>query len=114
MEHATCNMASSQTQLQSSVSAKQAAEVVQNFITFMDALRLKYTAKDQLHPLLSELMTSLNAATQETFEGRGTIVRWLIFLNNMAATDEITTQQSREMLFDIERIYNEFYQSLSK
>ncbi|KAG5439581.1 hypothetical protein PCANB_002157 [Pneumocystis canis] len=114
MEHATSNIASSQTQLQSTVSAKQVAEVVQNFITFMDALRLKYTAKDQLHPLLSELMTSLNAATQETFEGRGTIVRWLIHLNNMAATDEITAQQSREMLFDIERIYNDFYKSLSK
>ncbi|KAG4305456.1 hypothetical protein PORY_001012 [Pneumocystis oryctolagi] len=113
MENATYNITQSQVSSQLSVSAKQVAEVVQNFITFMDALRLKYTAKDQLHPLLSELMISLNAATHEGFEGRGKIVHWLILLNNMAATDEITAQQSREMLFDIENAYNEFYKSLS-
>ncbi|KTW28800.1 hypothetical protein T552_01430 [Pneumocystis carinii B80] len=98
---------------ESGISAKQVAEAVQNFITFMDALRLKYTAKDQLHPLLSELMVSLNAVTHEMFEGRGTIVHWLILLNNMSASEEITEQQSRQMLFDVEGVYNEFYKSLS-
>ncbi|CCJ30087.1 unnamed protein product, partial [Pneumocystis jirovecii] len=112
MEHSTRDITQLHVQSQQTVPGKQVAEVVHNFITFMDALRLKYTAKDQLHPLLSELAVSLNAATHETFEGRGIILRWLILLNNMGVTDEITAQQSREMLFDIESVYNEFYKSL--
>ncbi|KAG5518769.1 hypothetical protein PMAC_002740 [Pneumocystis sp. 'macacae'] len=113
MEHNTQDTTLQKIQSQKVVPGKQVAEVVHNFITFMDALRLKYTAKDQLHPLLSELAVSLNAATPETFEGRDKIVHWLILLNNMGVADEITAQQSREMLFDIENIYNEFYKSLS-
>ncbi|OLL27139.1 Vacuolar protein sorting-associated protein 28 2 [Neolecta irregularis DAH-3] len=107
-------------------SAKEVAEAVQvflssvnrlfttkNFITFMDALKLKYSAKDQLHPLLSDLITSLNNVTVQEFQGRSKIVNWLIKLNQMNAADEITEEQSRQMLFDIEQAYNEFFKGLS-
>lgn len=36
---------------------KWVAETTQSFITFMDALKLRLRAKDQLHPILQELVT---------------------------------------------------------
>jgi len=49
----------------------------QSFITFMDALKLNLKAKDQLHPFLTELMTSYSRfkGSQE-WEGRGKILHW--------------------------------------
>ncbi|GHJ84830.1 hypothetical protein NliqN6_1232 [Naganishia liquefaciens] len=93
---------------------KWVAETTQSFITFMDALKLNLKAKDQLHPFLTELMTSYSRfkGSQE-WEGRGKILHWLIELNGMKASDEITEEQSRQMLFDIENAYNEFFRSLS-
>lgn len=102
----------------------------------MDALRLSYTAKDQLHPLLSDVITAVNNVTgAKEFEGRQNIVKWLIVLNQMGAGDEISESQGRQvssnsreygfsfgegvwgligvqMLFDIENAYNEFYKNL--
>lgn len=41
------------------------------------------------------------------------LTRRLITLNAMKAADEITEEQSRQMLFDIENAYSEFFRSLS-
>ena len=66
----------------------------------MDALRLSYTAKDQLHPLLSEVIAAVNnVAGAKEFEGRQNIVKWLIVLNQMGAGDEITEAQGRQVCF---------------
>jgi ESCRT-I complex subunit VPS28 len=86
-------------------SARAAAEAAQNFITFLDALRLNFKAKDTLHPLLSDVITSANAVTTQGFDGREKIVQWLITLNQMKATDEISDDQLRELSFDIESAY---------
>ncbi|GAA5934939.1 ESCRT-I subunit protein VPS28 [Sporobolomyces koalae] len=94
--------------------AKWVAETTQNFITFMDALKLKLRAKDQLHPLLTDLMsgyTRFKASSE--WEGRPRILHWLITLNQMRASDEITEEQSRQMLFDVEHAYSEFFRSLT-
>ena len=51
----------------------------QNFITFMDALKLKLRAKDQLHPLLTDLMsgyTRFKASSE--WEGRPKILHWWV------------------------------------
>ncbi|KAK9379721.1 vacuolar protein sorting-associated [Kockiozyma suomiensis] len=93
-------------------SARAAADATGNFITFMDALKLNYKAKDQLHPLLGELMTSLNAVSTQDFDGRAKIVEWLIKLNSMKATDEISDDQARQLLFDIDHAYKAFYKML--
>ncbi|KAL8276904.1 hypothetical protein RQP46_010732 [Phenoliferia psychrophenolica] len=77
--------------------AKWVAETTQNFITFMDALKLKLRAKDQLHPLLTELMsgyTRFKASSE--WEGRPKILHWLITLNQMRASDEISEEQTRQ------------------
>lgn len=52
------------------------AETTQNFITIMDALKLKLRAKDQLHPLFSDLLTSYTKVGAEAGEGRAKLLQW--------------------------------------
>ncbi|GAA5965813.1 hypothetical protein JCM8115_003013 [Rhodotorula mucilaginosa] len=89
--------------------AQWVAETTQNFITFMDALKLKLRAKDQLHPLLTELMQSYARFSRSNdWAGRPKILNWLIELNQLrGASDEISDEQARQMLFDIEHAYAE-------
>ncbi|QRV75147.1 vacuolar protein sorting-associated protein 28 [Ceratobasidium sp. AG-Ba] len=97
----------------SAETAKWVAETTQSFITFMDALNLRLRAKDQLHPRLQELMTGYAKFKDSArWEGRGKIVSWLITLNAMKASDEITDDQARQLLFDIDNAYHEFFSSL--
>ena len=84
------------------------AEATQDFITFLDALRLGMLAKDQLHPLLTDVIQSVNKVTDRDFEHRGKIVQWLITLNQMKASQELSQQQSRELEMDITQAYNGF------
>ncbi|KKY17367.1 putative vacuolar protein sorting-associated protein [Phaeomoniella chlamydospora] len=80
----------------------------ENFITFLDALRLNLTSKDALHPLLTEVIQSVNKVTEADFEGRARIIHWLIVLNGMRATQDLTEDQVRELSFDMEQAYNGF------
>ncbi|KAG8932472.1 Vacuolar protein-sorting-associated protein 28 [Tulasnella sp. 418] len=93
--------------------SKWVAETTQSFITFMDALKLGMRAKDQLHPLLQVLMTGYSKFKGSAeWEGRSKIVQWLITLNAMKASDEISDEQTRQLLFDIDHAYHEFFRSL--
>lgn len=96
----------------SNASARAVAEATGNFITLMDGLKLSFRAKDKLHPLLSNVVTSLNKVTTSDFEGRAKIVEWLITLNALRANEEISEVQAREMIFDIDNAYKSFYTSL--
>lgn len=50
---------------------------IQGFITFMDALKLRLRAKDQLHPLLQELVTGYaRFKGSKDWEGRSRMVGW--------------------------------------
>ncbi|KAI0820260.1 vacuolar protein sorting-associated protein 28 [Trametes gibbosa] len=94
--------------------AKWVAETTQNFITFVDALKLRMRAKDQLHPILQELVTSYaRFKGSKDWEGRSKMVGWLITLNGMKASEELTEEQARQISFDIEHAYAEFFRSLS-
>ncbi|KAJ3224402.1 hypothetical protein HK099_008507 [Clydaea vesicula] len=89
-------------------SAKHVAETVQVFITLMDSLKLNLIAVDQIHPLLSDLILSLNKV--DTLDGKydeekEKIKNWLIELNKMKASEELDDDQVRQLLFDLERIY---------
>ncbi len=88
-------------------------EATQDFITFLDALRLGMLAKDQLHPLLTEVIQSVNKVSDRDFENRGKIVQWLITLNQMKATDELSEAQARELELDINSAYIGFKNTLS-
>lgn len=96
--------------------AKHIAEAVQHFITVMDSLNINMTAADQLHPLLSSLIQSLNKITTlpKDFEGRGKIRDWLISLNRMQASEKLSEEQSRQLLFDLERAHTDFFNFLNK
>lgn len=87
-------------------------EATQDFITFLDALKLGLLAKDQLHPLLSDVIQSVNKVTDRDFEGRGKIVQWLIALNQMKATEELSLDQARELELDMNASYQGFKATL--
>lgn len=112
VEHSHTVNSSAPGALVSNVSHKAVAEATGNFITMMDGLKLNFKAKDQLHPLLSELMTSLNKVTSNNFDGRGKLVQWLITLNGMKANEELTEEQARQLLFDLDNTYKSFYTTL--
>lgn len=84
----------------------------ENFITFLDALKLNMVSKDALHPLLSEVIQSVNKVTDGDFDNRGKIIQWLITLNQMRATEELSGGQARELSFDIESAYQGFKSTL--
>ncbi|KAJ9475328.1 Vacuolar protein sorting-associated protein 28 [Pseudozyma hubeiensis] len=114
---ATVEHASSSSSQTSSERAKWVAETTQNFITFMDALKLKLRAKDQLHPMLSELMRGYSRSDEvgkdsDASDTRAKLLKWLITLNQMKASDEIDEDQARQMLFDVEGAYNSFFRAL--
>lgn len=88
-------------------------EATQDFITFLDALKLGLLAKDQLHPLLSDVIQSVNKVTDKDFEGRGKIVQWLITLNQMKATEEVSEEKSRELELDMNSAYQGFKATLN-
>ncbi|KAI6250847.1 Vacuolar protein sorting-associated protein 28 [Erysiphe necator] len=88
-------------------------EATQDFITFLDALKLGLLAKDQLHPLLSDVIQSVNKVTNKDFEGRGKIVKWLIMLNQMKATEEVNEDQARELELDMNSAYQGFKTTLN-
>jgi ESCRT-I complex subunit VPS28 len=87
-------------------------EATQDFITFLDALKLGLLAKDQLHPLLSDVIQSVNKVTDRDFDGRGKIVQWLIALNQMKATEEVSEEQARELELDMNSAYQGFKATL--
>lgn len=96
--------------------ARHIAESVQHFITVMDSLNINMTAADQIHPLLSLLIQSLNKITTlpKDFEGRGKIRDWLIILNKMSASEKLSQEQSRQLLFDLEKAHTDFFNFLNK
>jgi ESCRT-I complex subunit VPS28 len=71
---------------------------IQAFITFLDALKLNFRAKDQLHPLLQELVTGYaRFPSSKEWEGRSKLVGWLITLNGMKASEELGGEQTRQV-----------------
>ncbi|MCJ1410802.1 Vacuolar protein-sorting-associated protein 28, partial [Ptychographa xylographoides] len=80
----------------------------ENFITFLDALKLSLLSKDQLHPLLSEVIQSLSRVVDGDFVGRADIVKWLIRLNGMKANEELGEGEARELMFEMEGAYAGF------
>ncbi|KAL2798815.1 VPS28 protein-domain-containing protein [Aspergillus keveii] len=104
---ATANKAPGASGASAGASGSLILAATENFITFLDALKLNMVSKDALHPLLSEVIQSVNKVTDVDFENRGKIIQWLITLNQMRATEELGEEQARELAFDIEQAYQE-------
>lgn len=86
------------------------ADVVSMFLTLLDRLRLDIMANDQLQPDVKDLLDAMDKmrSLPKDFEGRKAVQRWLDVLKDMAASDELTPDQARQMVFDIEGAYNDF------
>lgn len=90
------------------------AETTSNFITCMDALKLQYKTKEQLHPLLTELVVNLNELIEESsrfeFQGKPKLINWLIKLNNLVG--ELSSSEIEDFLNDLNVAYRNFYKTL--
>ncbi|KAJ2826811.1 Vacuolar protein-sorting-associated protein 28 [Coemansia erecta] len=94
----------------SGTNAKQVAKAIKDFITTMDALNLEMRSVDKLHPLVTELLQSINGAAfvPADFKWKPVFRDWLITLNQMKASDELDDGQVRQLLFEVEQAYNDF------
>lgn len=86
----------------------------ENFITLLDAIKIGLVEKDTLHPLLVEIIQSVNKVTDKDFDSKGKIVQWLISLNQMRAAEKLNDDQAREFQFDMEQAYYGFKATLKK
>lgn len=100
--------------------ARLVAEATGSFITLMDALKLNYKTKSQLHPLLSDLVVSLNdlvlrendASKPIDFPGKSKLVGWLIKLNNLDDDEELPQHGIDQFLDELDEAYKGFFNSL--
>lgn len=90
---------------------KAIAEATSSFITLLDAIKLNYDTKDTLHPLLSNVITRGDKVCSD-YEGRPTLVKWLIRLNKMDVLDTLDENQLKELLWDVDAAYSAFFNSL--
>ena len=95
-------------------SAAHVAEAVQHFITIMDSLKLNMVAADQVYPLLSDLLQSLNQLRLGGPSGAGALAgparvrEWVATVHGMRAAEELSADQVRQLLFDLDSAYTEF------
>lgn len=95
--------------------SKSIFEIVSLFITVMDRLRLEIRAMDELYPDIKELHETMSrmSSLPLDFEGRLKVQKWLDVLNAMQASDELSEEQVRQMIFDFESAYNDFNRFVS-
>ncbi len=74
---------------------------------------------EKLHPAISNLMNSLNslgdAALPSSYESKGTVHRWLLYLSSKpSAADELTEAEAQQLAFDLERGMQDFLNLLER
>ena len=90
------------------------AQTVQLFITALNSLKIRMYAVDEVHPLLTDLLSSLNSHPhlQLEFVGKVIVKEWISTLDSMFASDELSEEKVRQLLFDLETSYNAFMVTL--
>ena len=91
-----------------------AAEATQWFISAMDALRLDQRAVDEVQPAISDLVKTLNKCESITpgFD-KSKLSDWLVKLNGMRASEELSDDEVRQLLMDLDSSYANFKSALS-
>jgi ESCRT-I complex subunit VPS28 len=84
----------------------------ENFITLLDAIKIGMVEKDMLHPLLVDVIQSVNNVTDVEFDSKGEIVKWLIQLNRMGAAEKLSAEDQRQFQFDMDQAYKGFKRSI--
>ncbi|KAJ3215013.1 Vacuolar protein-sorting-associated protein 28 [Dinochytrium kinnereticum] len=94
---------------------KLVADTTTAFITLMDSIKLNMIDTDQIHPLLSDLIQLLNKVSKlpPDFENHKRKIKdWLITLNKMKASDGLSDDQSRQLLFELDSANQAFHNAL--
>lgn len=106
--------ATSEHQTGSADDTKTVAEIVQHFITSMDSIRLNMKTVDALLPCLTDLLDSLNRLQKLSpdFEGKVKIKAWITRLNTMKASDELSEDDTRQLLMELDSSYSAFHKTL--
>ncbi|VEU22078.1 DEKNAAC103102 [Brettanomyces naardenensis] len=91
---------------------KAIAEATGAIITLMDAIKLNYNTKEQLHPLLTDIVTATNKIFDD-YDGRAKLVQWLIRLNNMKFDETLGDEDLKEFLWDVDTAYKGFFGKLA-
>lgn len=94
--------------------ARAVAETVQHFITAMDSLKLNLVAVDQICPILSDLISSMSKieTLPPEFPPKDKAKSWYQRLYQQAASYELSEDEVRQLLFDLESSYNEFISTI--
>mmetsp|Transcript_12250 Transcript_12250/g.15994 ORF Transcript_12250/g.15994 Transcript_12250/m.15994 type:complete len:233 (-) Transcript_12250:55-753(-) len=87
-------------------------EATEKFITALDSLQLGQRAVDELQPPMSDLMDALTRVPGFNMDQKNNasekIEQWLSRLNDMRAAEELSEDQIRQMLHDINASYEAF------
>eukprot|EP00762_Andalucia_godoyi_P003300 ANDGO_06588.mRNA.1 Vacuolar protein sorting-associated protein 28 homolog 2 len=101
----------------STIQTKQVAETVQFFITVMDSLKLDMNAVDQLFPLVQDLVEALSKSSSflpmEYEKHTRRLQDWFTKMNAMRATETLSSEDVRQLMFDLDTAYTEFHKALS-
>eukprot|EP00494_Astrolonche_serrata_P023526 UN23784 len=86
------------------------SQATQNFVTAQDGLEMKLTAVDEVQPLLSALMDSLNSITnmKPDHPSEAKIRQWLSTMNGMRAAEELSGDQVRQLSLDLGTAYDQY------
>lgn len=70
----------------------------------------------QVYPLLTDLVKSLHCVTHlpPDFRAKTVTKGWLTKLHGRPAYDQLTEEEERQLLFDLESAYNDFMSALPK
>jgi len=78
----------------------------EGFITLSDALKLNLTAVDELLPLVRDLQASIiGIPNLPPLAGIDRIASWLVTLNGMRASEQLSEGQCRQLGMDVEQAY---------
>ncbi|XP_041484337.1 vacuolar protein sorting-associated protein 28 homolog [Lytechinus variegatus] len=91
------------------------AQIVSLFITVMDKLRLDMKAVDEVEPEVKELSETMGrmGSLPAEYDGKEKISKWLKTMGSMRAADELSEEQIRQLLYDLDSAYNSFMRTLS-
>lgn len=86
------------------------SETTSSIITAQDALRMGQTEIDQLAPFVQTALESLNKHSWlgADFESKNKLQDWVRLFNGMRASDSLSPEQSRQLLFDLDQAYSKF------
>eukprot|EP00298_Acanthocystis_sp_HF-20_P003801 c14148_g1_i1.p1 GENE.c14148_g1_i1~~c14148_g1_i1.p1 ORF type:complete len:147 (+),score=64.50 c14148_g1_i1:231-671(+) len=96
--------------------AVYAAQTVQHFITLMDYLELQRREVHELFPALQDLCDTLSKVGNlpTAYNGKAQVQKWLTKLNSMDGSAQITEEEAKSMLLDLEKEYEAFHKCLQQ